>query len=197
VNAPGSSFAEAVHAHPVWPARDLQYRPEPAPAKAGGSQFASDDFTGTLMRHGVTISMDGKGRCMDNIFIERLCRSLKYEEVYLNAYATVAEAKTGIGAWLSFYNEERQHQSLGYRTPRQIYEQGLWICGRSALPTGSASPASRASSEGGEMLAFAHIPTGATANKGFDMDEVKGTIVELAIAPTASGADIETGRATP
>ena len=97
---------------------------------------------------------------MDNIFVERLWRSLKYEEVYLNAYASVAEAKAGIGAWLTFYNEERQHQSLGYRTPRQIYEEGLWICGRPASPTGSASPASRASSESGEMLAFAHISTG-------------------------------------
>ena len=136
-----------------------------------GSQFTSDDFTGTLKDHGIMISMDGKGRCMDNIFVERLWRSLKYEEVYLNAYASVAEAKAGIGAWLDFYNEERQHQSLGYRTPRQIYDEGLWICGRSALPTGSASPASRASSQSGEMLAFAHIPTGATANKGFDIDE--------------------------
>jgi putative transposase len=105
-----------------------------------GSQFTSDDFTGTLKRHGVTISMDGKGRCMDNIFVERLWRSLKYEEVYLHAYPTVAEAKAGIGAWLDFYNEERQHQSLGYRTPRQILQEGLWICGRSALPTGCASP---------------------------------------------------------
>jgi putative transposase len=104
---------------------------------------------------------------MDNIFVERLWRSLKYEEVYLNGYTTVAEAKTGIGSWLDFYNEERQHQSLGYRTPRQIYQEGLWICGRSALPTGCASPASRASSESEEMLAFAHIPTGATTNKGF------------------------------
>src|SRR6266851_3076721 len=128
---------------PLRPARDLQYRPEPAPAKAGGSQFASDDFTGTLQRHAVTISMDGKGRYIDNIFVERLWRSLKYEEVYLNAYASVAEAKAGIGSWLNFYNEERQHQSLGYRTPRQIYQKGLWICGRSALPTGSASAASR------------------------------------------------------
>jgi putative transposase len=105
-----------------------------------GSQFTSDEFTDTLKRHGIMISMDGKGRCMDNIFVERLWRSLKYEEVYLNAYATVAEAKAGIGAWLDFYNEERQHQSLGYRTPRQIYQEGLWICGRSALPTGCASP---------------------------------------------------------
>jgi putative transposase len=63
-----------------------------------GSQFTSADFTGTLKDHGITISMDGKGRCMDNIFIERLWRSLKYEEVYLNAYATVVEARTGIGA---------------------------------------------------------------------------------------------------
>src|SRR6267143_4776521 len=72
-----------------------------------GSQFTSDGFTGTLEAHDVTISMDGKGRCMDNIFVERLWRSLKYEEVYLHAYATVAEAKAGIGAWISFYNDER------------------------------------------------------------------------------------------
>jgi putative transposase len=162
-----------------------------------GSQFTSDDFTGTLKRHGVMISMDGKGRCMDNIFVERLWRSLKYEEVYLNAYENVAEAKAGIGAWLSFYNDERQHQSLGYRTPRQIYEEGLWICGRSASPTGCASPASRASSEGGEMLAFAHIPTGATANEGFNIDEVNNRFAEPAVVLTATGADIETDRVTP
>src|SRR6266436_4649865 len=109
-------------ARSLWSAGDLQHRPEPAPAKAGGSQFTSDDFTGVLSRHEVTISMDGKGRCMDNVFIERLWRSLKYEEVYLHAYGTVAAAKAGIGAWLVFYNEERQHQSHGYRTPRQVYE---------------------------------------------------------------------------
>jgi len=131
---------------------------------------------------------------MDNIFVERLWRSLKYEEVYLHAYASVAEAKAGIGAWLRFYNEERQHQSLGYRTPRQIYEEGLWICGRSASPTGSASPAD---TESGEMLAFAHIPTGTAANKGFDIDGVNSRIVEPAIALTAIGADTEIGRATP
>ena len=82
-----------------------------------GSQFTSDEFTATLKRHEIAISMDGKGRFMDNIFVERLWRSLKYEEVYLNAYASVAEASAGIDAWLGFYNEERQHQSLGYRTP--------------------------------------------------------------------------------
>jgi len=162
-----------------------------------GSQFTSDDFTGTLKRHGVTISMDGKGRCMDNIFVERLWRSLKYEEIYLHAYATVAEAKAGIGCWLDFYNTERQHQSLGYRTPRQIYQEGLWTCGRSASPTGCASPASRASSEAGEMLTFAHIPTGTTVNKAIHIDASKSRGVAPATAPTMIGADIETGRATP
>ena len=93
---------------------------------------------------------------------------------------------------MMLYNDERQHQSLGYRTPRQIYEQGLWICGRSALPTGSAPPTPRASSESGEMLAFAHIPTGATASKELDIDEVKGR----SVAAAAIGADIEIGRAT-
>jgi len=162
-----------------------------------GSQFTSEDFTGVLKAHGIMISMDGKGRCMDNIFVERLWRSLKYEEVYLNAYASVAQARTGIGAWLHFYNEERPHQSLGYRTPRQIYDEGLWICGRSAVPTGCAFPASQASLGSGEMLAFAHIPTGTTASKRFDIEEVKGKITEPAVAPTAIGADIAIGRATP
>ena len=132
----------------------------------------------------------------DNIFVERLC-SLKYEEVYLNAYATVAEAKTSIGAWLSFYNEERQHQSLGYHTPRQIYQDGLWICGRSASPTGCASPASRASSESGEMLAFAHIPTGTTTNQGLDVDDSKNRTIAPASVLTALGADLKPRGATP
>jgi len=134
---------------------------------------------------------------MDNIFVERLRRSLKYEEVYLNAYATVVEAKAGIGAWLDFYNTERQHQSLGYRTPRQIYQDGLWICGRSALPTGCASPASRASSIGGEMLTFAHIPTGTTVNRAIEVDVSKSRGATPATAPTMIGADIETGGAPP
>src|SRR5205823_10793301 len=112
-------------------------------------------------------------------------------------YATVADAKAGIGCWLEFYNAERQHQSLGYRTPRQIYQEGLWICGRSAVPTGCASPASRASSESRQMLAFAHIPTGTTVNKTIDVDDSKSRGVVPATAPTMIGADIETGRATP
>ena len=121
---------------------------------------------------------------------------LKYAALltYLHAYANVAEAKAGIGAWLDFYNTERQHKSLGYRTPQQIYQEGLWICGRSAVPTGCASPASRASSESREMLAFAHIPTG---TKTIDVDDSKSRGVAPATAPTMIGADIETGRATP
>jgi len=76
------------------------------------AQFTSDDFTDTLKRHAITISMDGKGRYMDNIFVERLWRSLKYEEVYLNAYASVAEAKAGIGSWLGFYYPASSRPSL-------------------------------------------------------------------------------------
>lgn len=86
-----------------------------------GSQFTSEAFTDVLRDARIDISMDGKGRCMDNIFIERLWRSLKYEEVYLKAYATVAEAKAGIGSWIGFYNDERLHQALGYRTPAEIH----------------------------------------------------------------------------
>ncbi len=89
-----------------------------------GSQFTSDAFTGTLLEHDIQISMDGKGRYLDNIFVERLWRSVKYEEVYLKAYESVGEARTGLGTYLEFYNDERPHQSLGYRTPRQVFETG-------------------------------------------------------------------------
>jgi putative transposase len=70
----------------------------------------------------IAISMDGRGRCMDNIFVERLWRSLKYEEVYLKDYTTVTEARAGIECYFRFYNQERLHQSLGYRTPAAIYQ---------------------------------------------------------------------------
>jgi putative transposase len=86
-----------------------------------GSQFTAEDFTKRLRDRGVAISMDGKGRCLDNVFVERLWRSLKYEEVYLHAYDTVAEARTGIGRYLAFYNDERAHQALGYQTPDAFY----------------------------------------------------------------------------
>ena len=71
--------------------------------------------------HGIAISMDGKGRCLDNVFVERLWRSLKYEEVYLHAYDCVTEARTGIGRYMTFYNDERPHQALGYQTPAAFY----------------------------------------------------------------------------
>lgn len=86
-----------------------------------GCQFTSEDFTDVLKDNGVKISMDGKGRWIDNVFIERLWRSLKYEEVYLKAYDSVAQARQGIGDWLMFYNEERRHASLSRMTPDQVY----------------------------------------------------------------------------
>jgi len=89
-----------------------------------GSQFTSEGFTGMLLQRGIQVSMDGKGRCMDNVFVERLWRSVKYEEVYLNAYQDVPEARVSIGAYMRFYNEERPHQALEYRTPREVLEEG-------------------------------------------------------------------------
>lgn len=86
-----------------------------------GAQFTSPEFTGVLEREGVAISMDGKGRATDNIFIERLWRSLKYEDVYLRGYATLAEAQPGIAAWIRFYNKARPHQALDNRTPMEVY----------------------------------------------------------------------------
>jgi putative transposase len=87
-----------------------------------GSQFTSEKFTGELEAKAIAISMDGRGRCMDNIFVERLWRSLKYEEVYLKDYASVTEARAGIERYFQFYNHERLHQSLEYRTPAAIYQ---------------------------------------------------------------------------
>jgi putative transposase len=86
-----------------------------------GVQFTSAAFLGELETLGVRISMDGKGRYLDNIFIERLWRSLKYEEVFIKAYGSVPEARIGIGEWLTFYNEERPHQALDYRTPTAVF----------------------------------------------------------------------------
>lgn len=87
-----------------------------------GSQFTSEKFTGALEARGIAVSMDGRGRCLDNIFIERLWRSLKYEEVYLKDYRVVPEAQAGIGRWFQFYNHERPHQALRYRTPAAVYQ---------------------------------------------------------------------------
>lgn len=86
-----------------------------------GSQYTSREFTGALESEGIQISMDGKGRAYDNIFVERLWRSVKYEEVYLKRYETGKEAVDGLNRYLRFYNDKRLHQSLGYNTPRSWY----------------------------------------------------------------------------
>ena len=89
-----------------------------------GSQFTSKSFTGVLEAHGITISMDGRGRAFDNIFIERLWRSVKYEEVYLKDYDSVSDAVRSLGEYFRFYNLERPHQALGYQTPHKVYTSG-------------------------------------------------------------------------
>jgi putative transposase len=86
-----------------------------------GSQFTGEHFTGVLKQHQIKISMDGKGRWVDNVFVERLWRSLKYEHVYLHAYASVAQAQAGIAAYLDFFNHARPHSSLGAVTPDTAY----------------------------------------------------------------------------
>ena len=86
-----------------------------------GSQFTSFDFTGRLQKEGVQISMDGRGRAYDNIYVERLWRTVKYEEVYLHDYQSVREAREQLGNYFRFYNEERIHSSLGCRPPAEVY----------------------------------------------------------------------------
>ena len=90
-----------------------------------GSQFTSQAFTGRLTAAGVAISMDGRGRFMDNIFIERLWRSIKYEEVHLKAYANGREARVGIGEWMDFYNHRRPHQAMNNQMPMAVWREGL------------------------------------------------------------------------
>jgi putative transposase len=110
-----------------------------------GVQFTSAAFVETLETAGIRVSMDGKGRFMDNIFVERLWRSLKYEEVFLKAYGSVGEARAGIGGWIAFYNDRRPHQALGYRTPRDIFEgvAGSFAAGLSASLRSAATPAAK------------------------------------------------------
>lgn len=86
-----------------------------------GVQFTSQDFSGLLEREGIRVSMDGRGRVFDNIFIERLWRSVKYEEVYLKDYDSGPEARRGLGEYFRFYNQKRPHQALGYQTPEAVY----------------------------------------------------------------------------
>ena len=88
-------------------------------------QFTSEAFTKVLLGAGIKISMDGKGRCLDNVFVERLRRSLKYEDVYLRRYSLMAEAAVGIGRYLNFFNSERPHHSFQFQTPDAVFEQSL------------------------------------------------------------------------
>jgi hypothetical protein len=127
-----------------------------------GSQFTSAAFTGTLAAAGIRISMDGRGRWMDNVFIERLRRSLKHEDIYLKGYADGREAKARIGSWIAFYNLRRPHQALGNRTPmavwrgrhRRVRRPG---CGYDACPADKL----------GQRWRVAHISTAPTT-AGFD-----------------------------
>lgn len=89
-----------------------------------GCQFTSDSWIQSLIANNIQISMDGKGRCLDNIFIERFWRTLKREDVYLKAYEGVAQARASIGEYIDFYNNVRPHQSLDYKTPAEIYWRG-------------------------------------------------------------------------
>jgi putative transposase len=90
-----------------------------------GSQFTSAPFTDLLKRHEIKISMDGRGRWMDNVFVERLWRSLKHEDIYLKGYADGREAKVGISSWMIFYNAKRPRQALGGRTPIAVWREGI------------------------------------------------------------------------
>ena len=88
-----------------------------------GAQFTARAFTDRVERAGAAVSMDGRGRCLDNVFVERLWRSVKYEDVYLRGYESVPELERGLAAYFRFYNAERPHQSLGYRTPAEVHAE--------------------------------------------------------------------------
>jgi putative transposase len=92
-----------------------------------GSQFTSQEFVGLIQGHGIQVSMDGKGRWVDNVFVERLWKSVKYEEVYLHAYDTVSQARQGLESYFKFYNERRPHSSLDGKTPDTVYFNSLPI----------------------------------------------------------------------
>jgi putative transposase len=89
-----------------------------------GSQFTAQEYTGRLDEAGIAVSRDGRGRALDNVFVERLWRSVKYEDIYIKDYETVPELESGLAAYFRFYDEERPHQSLGYRTPAEVYRAG-------------------------------------------------------------------------
>ncbi|MCR4285920.1 MAG: IS3 family transposase [Candidatus Berkelbacteria bacterium] len=89
-----------------------------------GSHFTSPNYTDILTKGGIQISMDGRGRCMDNIFTERLWRTVKYEDIYIKSYATLDDAREGLNLYFPFYNKKRPHQSLNYQTPEELYHGG-------------------------------------------------------------------------
>jgi putative transposase len=89
-----------------------------------GVQFTAQAWTDRVERAGAAVRMGGRGRAADNVFVERLWRSVKYEDVYLNGYESVPDLERGLGAYFAFYNHERPHQSLGYRTPAEVYRDG-------------------------------------------------------------------------
>ena len=107
-----------------------------------GSQFTSPEFTSSLLKRGIQVSMDGRGRCLDNVFVERLWRSVKVEEVYLRDYDTVAEAVYYLGRYFVFYNHERLHASLGYRTPAVVYVGAFAPPVALRAPSGAKAPTS-------------------------------------------------------
>ncbi len=110
----------------MWPAKSTERLPPQSPLdkheSVQGAQFTSRDWTDKLKAPGIQISMDGKGRCLDNVFIEQLWRSLNQECVYLNAFDSVHDCQAGIGAWMDDYNRERTHSSLGDLNPSEAYE---------------------------------------------------------------------------
>lgn len=108
-----------------------------------GSQFTSEEWIGRLTQLGIAISMDGKGRWMDNVFIERLWRSVKYEEIYLREYGTLPELEAGLRRWLDRYNTWRPHQALGNRTPSQTHEEAAIVVTTEPHPHPAGGPASR------------------------------------------------------
>jgi putative transposase len=90
-----------------------------------GSQFTSREYTGRLEKAGIAVSRDGRGRALDNVFVERLWRSVKYEDIYIKDYELVSELVSGLTAYFRFYDEDRPHQSLDYRTPAEVYRSGV------------------------------------------------------------------------
>jgi putative transposase len=146
-----------------------------------GVQFTSATFLDELETRGVRISMDGKGRFLDNIFIERLWRSLKYEEVFIKAYGSVAEARRDIGSWLAFYNDERPHQALDYRTPREVFVGTPAACGH--VDNASAS-----------LRSAPALPTCPQAQQQQEKDSNdQQTVVGICIAILARDEELATG----